>query len=124
MTSKRIATSALMVPLLTMGATAARPNFLFILTDDQAPHSLGAYGNKVCHTPNIDSIAKRGMLLHDAHHMGSWSGAVCLPSRKMIMTGRSVWRIPKRNKKNHPGRDFDATQVAAQSMAALFNAAG
>ncbi|MCH8277234.1 MAG: sulfatase-like hydrolase/transferase [Bacteroidetes bacterium] len=41
-------------------AAGGKPNFLFILTDDQAPHTLGAYGNTVCHTPNIDRLAKEG----------------------------------------------------------------
>ena len=105
-------------------ASAARdkPNFLFILTDDQAPHTLGAYGNTVCHTPNIDRLAKEGMLFRDAHHMGSWSGAVCLPSRTMIMTGRTVWRIPGSSGKNRI-QGVTAAEVARKSMPALFNAA-
>ena len=37
------------------GQTQAKsPNILFILTDDQAPHTLKAYGNSVCQTPNLD----------------------------------------------------------------------
>lgn len=93
---------ALLVSLLSQFAfveclqaqSVKRPNVLFILTDDQSPLTLGAYGNTVCSTPNIDRLAKEGMLFHDAHHMGAWSGAVCRPSRTMIMTGRTVWRIP------------------------------
>ncbi len=109
--------------LMRCAAAAERPNILFILTDDQGPQSVGAYGNDVCHTPNIDRIATEGILLHDAHHMGSWSGAVCLPSRTMIMTGRSVWRIPGvKNRK--AGKQYDAKEVAQHSMAAVFNAAG
>ena len=116
--------------LLAMLATAdvcasERPNILFILTDDQAPHTLGAYGNLTCQTPNIDRIAKEGMLLHDAHHMGSWSGAVCRPSRTMIMTGRSVWRIPGVNRQlSREARKAEAAEFAKQSMPALFRAAG
>ncbi len=114
----------------SMAQTKSRPNFLFILTDDQSPHSLGAYGNTVCQTPNIDRLAREGMLFHDAHHMGSWSGAVCRPSRTMIMTGRSVWRIPgatPADGKNRAARASDAElteYVAQRSMPALFNAAG
>jgi arylsulfatase A-like enzyme len=104
-------------------AAAARPNFLFILTDDQEQESLGAYGNTICQTPHIDRIAKEGLLFHDAHHMGSWSGAVCLPSRTMIMTGRSVWRIPQRGRAAFDNT-YDAEAVARHSMAAVFNAAG
>lgn len=101
-----------------------RPNFLFILTDDQAQQTLGAYGNTVCHTPNIDRLAKEGMLIRDAHHMGSWSGAVCLPSRTMIMTGRSVWRLPRRRRTDEFGKRFDAKAIAERSLAAVFNEAG
>ncbi len=97
---------------------ADRPNIVFILTDDQAQESIGAYGNTVCQTPNIDALARSGMVIHDAHHMGSWSGAVCLPSRTMIMTGRTVWRIAG-------APQFENTDPQANfSMPALFNAAG
>lgn len=69
-----------------------QPNFIFIITDDQAPHTLKAYGNEVCHTPNLDRLAAQGIVLDGAHHMGSWSGAVCLPSRTMIQTSLNVWK--------------------------------
>ncbi|MEM7385525.1 MAG: sulfatase-like hydrolase/transferase [Verrucomicrobiota bacterium] len=105
-------------------AAAEKPNVLFILTDDQSPHTLGVYGNKVCHTPNIDRIGNEGMVFHDAHHMGSWSGAVCLPSRTMIMTGRQVWRLPRRKKKGAAAQGFNADEIAKRSMGAVFNAAG
>ena len=71
-------------------APAKRPNFLFILTDDQSPETLSCYGNTVCQTPHIDRLARHGIVLDDAHHMGAWSGAVCTASRTMIMTGRTV----------------------------------
>ena len=114
--------------LLAFAAAAQadqRPNILFILTDDQAPQTLGAYGNRVCQTPNIDRIARQGMMFHDAHHMGSWSGAVCTPSRTMIMTGKSVWRIPGANRElSRKQRAAEAAEFAKSSMPALFNKAG
>ncbi|MCH7752506.1 MAG: sulfatase-like hydrolase/transferase [Planctomycetes bacterium] len=116
-----------LIAVLLAGSVAAsdRPNFLFLLTDDQAPHTLGAYGNQICQTPNIDRIAKEGMLFRDAHHMGSWSGAVCTPSRTMIMTGRSVWHIPWAQRgKLRDSRQAEATEAARTSMPALFRAAG
>ena len=106
------------------GKPPKRPNFIFILTDDQAPQTLSCYGNQVCKTPNIDRLAREGMVMHDAHHMGSWSGAVCRPSRTMIMTGRSVWRIPGTKA---PGIQFDqgfAAKAAKESLPALFNEGG
>ena len=115
--------------LLLLGCQAAfasskRPNFLFILTDDQSPETLSCYGNKVCQTPNLDRLAAEGMIFHNAHHMGSWSGAVCTPSRTMIMTGRTVWRIPGAR---GPGLNWSKPQrqeAAQQSMPAVFNRAG
>ncbi len=111
-------------------AESNRPNFLFILTDDQAQQTLGCYGNSICQTPNIDRIARSGVLIEDAHHMGSWSGAVCLPSRTMIMTGKSVWKIPnyrplEMSKSEYQGRKHALERQAAKSsIPALFNQAG
>src|SRR5690606_21947834 len=105
-------------------ADKARPNFLFILTDDQSPFTLSAYGNNVCNTPNLDRLAAEGMTFDDAHHMGAWAGAVCTASRTMIMTGRTAWRIPGAN---GPGMEFPREfrqQAAEQSLPAVFNRAG
>lgn len=76
-------------------AKQKRPNILFILTDDQAPFSIGAYGNQESNTPNINRLAKMGMRFDAAYNMGAFLGAVCTPSRHMIMSGRTVWHIPK-----------------------------
>jgi len=67
-------------------------NILFILTDDQAPDTVAAFGNKNINTPNLDSLAKQGMRFSHVFNQGAWSGAVCLPSRQMINTGRHLYR--------------------------------
>lgn len=122
---RHILTTAAFLLVFAAGLQAAeRPNFLFILTDDQSPETLSAYGNRVCRTPHIDRLAAEGMVFDDAHHMGAWVGAVCTPSRTMIMTGRTVWRIPG---VRGPGLEFPKTfrqEAAEQSMPALFNRAG
>jgi len=105
-------------------APAKRPNFLFILTDDQDPDTLGAYGNTVCQTPSLDRLAREGMIFHDAHHMGSWSGAVCLPSRTMIMTGRTVWSLPNYKAGRGKGNKAPGFNPDTDSLPALFNRAG
>ncbi len=105
-------------------AAKKRPNFLFILTDDQSPETLSTYGNKICHTPHIDELAARGMTFDDAHHMGSWVGAVCTASRTMIMTGRTLWNAPGAR---GPGIQFPKDfrkRAAEQSLPAVFNRAG
>jgi len=118
------ATLFIVLCTVTQGFAVDRPNFLFILADDQSPETLSCYGNTVCETPNLDRLANEGMVFDDAHHMGSWSGAVCTPSRTMIMTGRTVWNIPGAK---GPGLSFPKSfrrEAAQQSMAAVFNRAG
>jgi len=56
---------------------------LFILTDDQSQRDMGAYGNKVLSTPNMDKIALEGMMFDNAFT----STAMCVPSRATLLTG-------------------------------------
>ena len=98
----------LAVCLLASLAFGKRPNVLFILSDDQAPQTLSFYGNEICRTPNLDQLAKGGIVLDRAYHMGSMSGAVCSPSRTMMMSGRTLWNLPPRGKK-HLKKDFGKT---------------
>ena len=85
----------LFLPCLTHAANEKRPNILFILVDDQSPFDFKFYNPKSpLETPNIDRLAAEGMVFDGAYHMGSFSGAVCTPSRHMIMSGRTVWHLP------------------------------
>lgn len=61
-----------------------RPNVLFIFTDDHASHSISAYGSKINKTPNIDRIAKQGMLFNRCYVTNS----ICGPMRATILTGK------------------------------------
>ncbi len=86
--------------VLCGSSQAQRPNFLFIIVDDQSPFDLKLYNPaSTLDTPNIDRLAREGMVLDSAHHMGAWVGGVCTPSRHMVMSGRTVWHIPDK-----PGR--------------------
>jgi arylsulfatase A-like enzyme len=88
----------------TPSPSAAPPNFLFIITDDQDTYSIRAYRRSepaendsrgrvyVVDTPNIDRLAAEGMLFHQARLMGADSGAVCQPSRTCIMSGKNTWQ--------------------------------
>lgn len=69
-------------------------NLLIIYSDDHSYHALGMMGNKEVKTPNLDRLAKDGMLFRQAHVMGGHQGAVCVPSRVMLLTGRYVNRLP------------------------------
>ncbi len=61
-----------------------RPNILFILSDDHAAHALSAYGSRLNQTPNLDRIAKNGMLFTRCFVNNS----ICTPSRAAILTGK------------------------------------
>lgn len=81
-----------------------KPNILLIITDDQSIDTINALGNKAIHTPNIDRLAHSGMAFTHVFNQGSWSGAVCAPSRQMINTGRNLHLTgfsPKSNKTTH-----------------------
>ncbi len=103
---------------------ARRPNILFIISDDQAPGTLRAYGNTVCQTPNLDRLSAEGMTFDGAYHMGAWVGAVCRPSRTMIMTGRSLWHIPGRGNPYEGDAARIPVDIADQTLPAVFNRAG
>jgi choline-sulfatase len=61
-----------------------KPNFLFILADDHAGYVLGADGNRLARTPNVDRLASEGTRF-SRHHCNS---PVCTPSRQSILTGQ------------------------------------
>lgn len=76
-------------------AAEKRPNILFILVDDQSPFDLKMYNPlSTLETPNLDKLAAQGMVFDGAYHMGASMGAVCMPSRHMIVSGRTVWHLP------------------------------
>ena len=108
-----------------------RPNVLLIVTDDQSPLTLDCYGDRTVDTPVLDELAESGIVIDDARHMGSWSGAVCLPSRTMIMTGRTVWHIPDRPRGKRsdrpvavPDPQITREQAVENSLPEVFNRAG
>ncbi len=75
-------------------ATMKPKNVLILYSDDHSYHALGAMGNKEVQTPNLDKLAASGMLFKQTHVMGGHQGAVCIPSRVMLLTGRLVNRLP------------------------------
>ncbi|WP_340110667.1 sulfatase-like hydrolase/transferase [Maribellus mangrovi] len=74
---------------------ADKPNILFIFADDQCYSTINALGNHEIITPNLDKMVKSGVTFTHAYNMGAWGGAVCVASRTMLNTGRSVWRAKK-----------------------------
>ena len=65
-------------------ANSARPNVLFILTDDQGPWAAACCGNPEIRTPNIDRLARDGLRFEDFF----CTSPVCSPARASLLTGR------------------------------------
>lgn len=82
---------------------SAKPNVLFIAVDDLRTE-LGCYGHKHIHSPNIDRIAKSGIVFRRAY----CQQAVCSPSRSSLMTGTrpdttKVWDLETHFRRALPG---------------------
>ena len=75
--------------------TAGRPNILFFFTDDQRFGTIRALGNDQIYTPNMDALVREGTAFTCAHIMGGTSPAVCMPSRAMLMTGRTLFHLER-----------------------------
>jgi arylsulfatase A-like enzyme len=76
-------------------ATGKRPNVLFFFTDDQRFDTIGALGTPEVITPNVDRLVRRGVAFRNAYIMGGTCGAVCMPSRAMLHSGRTLWHIER-----------------------------
>jgi arylsulfatase A-like enzyme len=94
----------------TLGGTLAAPhihaaeppNFIVLFTDDQRFDTIRALGNAEVSTPNMDRLAREGVAFTHAAIMGGLQGAVCVPSRAMLLTGQSLFRA-SRNTGSTPG---------------------
>ncbi|MEN8126712.1 MAG: sulfatase [Planctomycetota bacterium] len=69
---------------LQAGLPEKKPNILFILSDDHAKNAISCYGSKLVQTPNIDRIAKEGILFDNC----ICTNSICAPSRAAILTGK------------------------------------
>ncbi|MEX2262484.1 MAG: sulfatase [Bryobacteraceae bacterium] len=81
-TRREMAAALVAAPL---AAAESRPNVLLILSDDHSAPYLGAYGDPVIKTPNLDRFAREGMRFDRAFT----AAPQCVPSRAALMTGRS-----------------------------------
>ncbi len=72
-----------------------RPNVVFFFTDDQRFDTIHALGNRAIQTPNIDKLVARGTTFTQAHIPCGTCGAVCMPSRAMLHSGRSLFHLDR-----------------------------
>src|SRR5512140_3473048 len=80
----------LLLSVMAMAAgLPARPNIIFILADDLGWRDVGCFGSSFHKTPNIDALAKRGMLFTQAYA----ANPLCSPTRASIQTGLYPARI-------------------------------
>ncbi|MBR0536238.1 MAG: sulfatase-like hydrolase/transferase [Clostridia bacterium] len=70
-----------------------KTNVLFIITDDQRFDTIHALGNDEIITPNLDRLVERGTAFTRAHIAGGTCGAVCMPSRAMVLSGRNPFHL-------------------------------
>ena len=79
----------------TLLTAKQRPNILFLFADDQRADTISAHGNPHIQTPHLDSLAKEGFSFLRNYCAGSFSGAVCVASRAMLMTGQHWMTLPR-----------------------------
>jgi arylsulfatase A-like enzyme len=70
--------------LSARAAEGARPNIIFIFSDDHAQHAISAYGSKVNQTPHLDRLAREGSRFVNSFVVNS----ICTPSRATLLTGQ------------------------------------
>lgn len=64
--------------------------------DDQQADTIATLGNKYVRTPHLDRLVQRGLTFDQAYMQGGMNGATCVPSRAMLLSGQSLFRIDER----------------------------
>ena len=96
-------------------ATAAKPNIIFILTDDQGFGDISAHGNPVLRTPNLDRLHSEAARFTDFH-----VSPTCAPTRSALMTGRHEFK----NGVTHTIFERERMTLAAATLPELLRSAG
>jgi arylsulfatase A-like enzyme len=87
--SLAVALLAMTAPMIAIRIAAGAekpmpPNILYVMADDHAAHAISAYGSRINQTPNLDRLAREGLLLENCFCVNS----ICTPSRACILTGK------------------------------------
>lgn len=72
---------------------AQKRNVLFLFADDMRADTIAAWGNPHIKTPNLDALVKKGFSFRGNYVFGGNNGAVCVPSRAMLMSGKTWFQI-------------------------------
>ena len=72
-----------------------QPNIVFFFTDDQRFDTIRSLNNPEIYTPNLDQIVSQGTTFVNSYIMGGSCGAVCMPSRGMLHTGRTLYHLDR-----------------------------
>ena len=118
--------AAILTPSHAEESSKRRPNVLFIAVDDLRPE-LGCYGNPIIKSPNIDRLAKSGVVFLNAF----CQQAVCSPSRSSLLTGTRpdttrVWDLATHFRKALPDivtlpQHFKSNGYFTQSMGKVYH---
>jgi arylsulfatase A-like enzyme len=96
-------------------AAAARPNIVFVLTDDQGYGDISAHGNPILKTPNLDRLHAEGVRFLDFH-----VSPTCAPTRSALMTGRHEFK----NGVTHTILERERLTLKATTLAQVLKSAG
>ncbi|MEI8291189.1 MAG: sulfatase [Verrucomicrobiota bacterium] len=118
--------AAIPLPAVAADSAPKKPNVLFIAVDDLRPE-LGCYGKDYIKSPNIDGLAKSGMVFNRAY----CQQAVCSPSRTAVMTGTrpdtsKVWDLVTHFREALPevvtlGQHFKQNGYFVQGMGKIYH---
>ncbi|MHC4118485.1 MAG: arylsulfatase [Planctomycetota bacterium] len=97
-----------------------RPNIVYIVADDLGYGDLGCYGQKDIRTPNLDRMAREGMIFTQ-HYSGS---TVCAPSRSSLMTGLHTGHTPVRGNKEYQPEGQHPLPADSVTVAEVLKKAG
>lgn len=89
---KRLIFSLLLCWSALAFAAESKLNVLVLFSDDQRADTISALGNLHIQTPHLDKLVRGGTAFTRAYCMGAMQGAVCVPSRAMLMSGRTLFR--------------------------------
>lgn len=87
-----------------------KPNILFLFADDQMFNTIGALNNWPVKTPNLDKLLSSGVYFSHTFNQGSFTPAVCVASRTMLVTGGNLWNAASYSKKGNNINDKNAPE--------------